>query len=63
MPSGSAMKLGDVLRMRNGRTVEVLNTDAEGRLVMAYGLSDHVRYDGPVLVVVTGDAGLVFSVA
>jgi leucyl aminopeptidase len=39
MPSGSAMKLGDVLTMRNGRTVEVLNTDAEGRLVMADGLS------------------------
>ena len=38
MPSGSAMKLGDVLRMRNGKTVEVLNTDAEGRLVMADGL-------------------------
>ena len=32
------MKLGDVLRMRNGTTVEVLNTDAEGRLVMADGL-------------------------
>ena len=39
MPSGSAMKLGDVLTMRNGKTVEVLNTDAEGRLVMADGLS------------------------
>jgi leucyl aminopeptidase len=39
MPSGSAMKLGDVLRIRNGTTVEVLNTDAEGRLVMADGLS------------------------
>jgi leucyl aminopeptidase len=38
MPSGSAMKLGDVLTMRNGLTVEVLNTDAEGRLVMADGL-------------------------
>ncbi|WP_426562606.1 leucyl aminopeptidase family protein [Angustibacter sp. McL0619] len=38
MPSGSAMKLGDVLTMRNGKTVEVLNTDAEGRLVMADGL-------------------------
>lgn len=38
MPSGSAMKLGDVLRIRNGTTVEVLNTDAEGRLVMADGL-------------------------
>ena len=32
------MKLGDVLHMRNGTTVEVLNTDAEGRLVMADGL-------------------------
>ena len=38
MPSGSAMKLGDVLTMRNGKTVEVLNTDAEGRLVMADAL-------------------------
>jgi leucyl aminopeptidase len=39
MPSGTAMKLGDVLTMRNGKTVEVLNTDAEGRLVMADGLA------------------------
>ena len=38
MPSGSAMKLGDILTIRNGTTVEVLNTDAEGRLVMADGL-------------------------
>jgi leucyl aminopeptidase len=39
MPSGSAIKPNDVLRMRGGRTVEVLNTDAEGRLVMADGLA------------------------
>jgi leucyl aminopeptidase len=38
MPSGSAMKLGDVLTIRGGTTVEVLNTDAEGRLVLADGL-------------------------
>ena len=38
MPSGSAMKLGDVLTIRGGTTVEVINTDAEGRLVMADGL-------------------------
>ena len=38
MPSGSAMQLGDVLTIRGGKTVEVLNTDAEGRLVMADGL-------------------------
>ena len=34
MPSGSALKMGDVITARNGTTVEVLNTDAEGRLVM-----------------------------
>ena len=39
MPSGSAMKLGDVLRFRNGKTSEIHNTDAEGRLVLADGLS------------------------
>jgi leucyl aminopeptidase len=33
--SGDAYKLGDVLHSRNGKTVEVLNTDAEGRLVLA----------------------------
>ncbi len=38
MPSGSATKLGDVLSIRGGKTVEVKNTDAEGRLVMADGL-------------------------
>ncbi|HEY9290058.1 MAG TPA: leucyl aminopeptidase [Microlunatus sp.] len=38
MPSGSALKLGDVITMRGGKTVEVLNTDAEGRLVMADAL-------------------------
>ena len=35
MPSGTAMKMGDVITHRDGTTVEVLNTDAEGRLVMA----------------------------
>jgi leucyl aminopeptidase len=39
MPSGSAMKLGDVLTIRNGKTVEIHNTDAEGRLLLADGLS------------------------
>ena len=38
MPSGSATRPNDVLRIRGGRTVEVLNTDAEGRVVMADGL-------------------------
>jgi leucyl aminopeptidase len=39
MPSGAAMRPGDVLTMRNGKTVEVLNTDAEGRLILADALS------------------------
>jgi leucyl aminopeptidase len=39
MPSGNAMRPGDVLRIRNGKTVEVLNTDAEGRLILADALS------------------------
>jgi leucyl aminopeptidase len=38
MPSGSALKMGDVLKMRGGKTVEIANTDAEGRLVMADAL-------------------------
>lgn len=39
MPSGKATRPGDVLRTRAGKTVEVLNTDAEGRLVLADALS------------------------
>lgn len=38
MPSGKATRPGDVLRMLDGTTVEVLNTDAEGRLVLGDGL-------------------------
>jgi leucyl aminopeptidase len=39
MTGGKAMKLGDVLTIRNGKTVEVMNTDAEGRLILADALS------------------------
>ena len=39
MPSGTAIRVGDVLTHRNGATTEVLNTDAEGRLVLADGLA------------------------
>lgn len=39
MPGASAIKPGDVLKARNGKTMEVLNTDAEGRLVLADVLS------------------------
>jgi leucyl aminopeptidase len=39
LPSGAAQKPGDVIRFRNGKTVEVLNTDAEGRLILADALA------------------------
>ncbi|MGB6896680.1 MAG: leucyl aminopeptidase [Dehalococcoidia bacterium] len=39
MPSGSALKPGDVLRAMNGKTIEIINTDAEGRLILADALS------------------------
>ena len=38
MPGGNATKPGDVVKAMNGRTIEVINTDAEGRLVLADGL-------------------------
>jgi leucyl aminopeptidase len=39
VPSGSAQKPGDIIRYLNGKTIEVLNTDAEGRLILADGLA------------------------
>jgi leucyl aminopeptidase len=39
MPSGHAIRVSDVLTIRNGKTVEVMNTDAEGRLVLADALA------------------------
>ncbi|MBW3557024.1 MAG: leucyl aminopeptidase [Actinobacteria bacterium] len=50
LPSGRAIKPGDVLRIRNGKTVEVLNTDAEGRLVLADALSLAVEADPDAMV-------------
>jgi leucyl aminopeptidase len=50
MPSGSATKPGDVLTARNGKTIEVLNTDAEGRLVLADGLSLAVESGADAIV-------------
>ncbi|MBM7566867.1 leucyl aminopeptidase [Paenibacillus sacheonensis] len=43
MPSDRAFKPGDVLTMMNGTTVEIVNTDAEGRLVLADGLTTAIR--------------------
>ena len=50
MSGGNAFKLGDVLTFRNGKTSEIHNTDAEGRLVLADGLSLAVE-DGPDAIV------------
>jgi leucyl aminopeptidase len=44
MPSGSAIKPGDILKSMSGKTIEVLNTDAEGRLVLADALTYAQRY-------------------
>jgi leucyl aminopeptidase len=52
MPGGSAIRPGDVLRHRNGKTSEVLNTDAEGRLILADSLSYLVE-QGPRAIVDT----------
>jgi leucyl aminopeptidase len=50
MVSGSAMRPGDVLTIYGGKTVEVLNTDAEGRLVLADGLVRAVEQEPDVIV-------------
>ncbi|PLY01579.1 MAG: leucyl aminopeptidase [Desulfuromonas sp.] len=44
MPSGSAIRPGDILTSASGKTIEVLNTDAEGRLILADALSYAARY-------------------
>jgi len=50
MPGGAALRPGDVLHIRNGKTIEVLNTDAEGRLVLADGLSLAVEQSPDLIV-------------
>ncbi len=50
MPGGTATRPGDILRMRSGKTVEVDNTDAEGRLILADALSYAERFRPDVLI-------------
>jgi leucyl aminopeptidase len=50
MPSGSAIKPGDVLRAMSGKTIEVINTDAEGRLILADALA-YAREQAPAAIV------------
>ena len=62
MPSGTAMRPGDVIRHYGGQTVEVLNTDAEGRLVLADALAYAVAEVKPDVIVdiatLTGAIGI-----
>ncbi len=50
MVSGNAFRLGDIIRYRNGKSVEVMNTDAEGRLVLADGLIDASEQQPTLLI-------------
>ncbi len=50
MPSGTAIKPGDVITQYNGKTVEVNNTDAEGRLILADALAYAVELGAERLV-------------
>jgi leucyl aminopeptidase len=50
MPGGRAQRPGDILRAKNGVTIEVLNTDAEGRLVLGDALAFAERYDPQAIV-------------
>ena len=50
MPSGGASRPGDIIRSRSGKTIEILNTDAEGRLVLADALSVAADYKPEAIV-------------
>ena len=50
LPSGKAIKPGDILRSMSGKTIEVTNTDAEGRLILADALTYAERYNPRVVI-------------
>ena len=50
MPSGTAVKPGDVVHASNGKSIEIINTDAEGRLVLADVLAYAKRFDPAVVL-------------
>jgi leucyl aminopeptidase len=51
LPSGTAVKPGDILRAMSGKTVEVINTDAEGRLILADAISYAVQQFKPSCII------------
>jgi leucyl aminopeptidase len=62
MPSGSAYRPGDILRIMNGKTIEIVNTDAEGRLVLADALSYATREGlSPIIDVATLTGAIVVA--
>ena len=61
MPSGRALRPGDVIRILDGTTVEVLNTDAEGRLVLADGLVAASRENPDVIIDVATLTGAIVA--
>ncbi|NLA42140.1 MAG: leucyl aminopeptidase [Smithella sp.] len=50
LPGGNALKPGDILKSHSGRTIEVLNTDAEGRLILADALSYACRFKPSAII-------------
>jgi leucyl aminopeptidase len=50
LPSGTALKPGDIITAMNGKTIEVLNTDAEGRLILADALSYAVKNGAKAII-------------
>lgn len=51
MPSGSSYRPGDILKTLSGKTIEVLNTDAEGRIILADALEYAQKYYNPSLII------------
>jgi leucyl aminopeptidase len=50
LPSGTALKPGDVIRSHRGKTIEIINTDAEGRLILADALSYAQKFKPTAIV-------------
>jgi leucyl aminopeptidase len=61
LPSGNSMKPGDILRARNGTTIEIINTDAEGRLVLADCLTHAVNLGAERLVDIATLTGAIIT--
>ncbi len=61
MPGNNAVRPGDMLTSLSGKTIEILNTDAEGRVILADGITYAKRYDPAVVVDVATLTGAVLT--